>query len=304
MIDLNLDISSDFFREEEKCGYLVKSEIKELWAVELDLLNELLKVCIKHDIKIMASAGTVLGAIRHKGFIPWDDDIDMFLSRKDYDKLCSLSNEFKYPYFFQTEYTDPGSMRGHAQLRNSKTTAMLQNEGKYAHFNQGIFIDIFPYDSVISDELKYKKQCKRINFYLKNARRLYRLTDGYKYQKYSIKRRFIRPFGILFNMFISYDNIYKKFEKECQKYNNNEPKVGFLSIFNNDERFIWQKEDLDEIIWVDFEMIKIPIPKKYDLYLKKMYGDYSQYVIGTSRHGKLTFDTNVNYKEYFRKISN
>ena len=152
MVDLNIKLPDDFLEEEIRCGYTVTRKMKKVWAVELDLLNELLRVCNKYNIKIFASGGTMLGAVRHKGFIPWDDDIDMGMLRKDYDKLCKIANkEFQYPYFFQTNYTDPGTLRGHAQLRNSNTTSFLQNEGSEYSFNQGIFIDIFPMDFLLQN---------------------------------------------------------------------------------------------------------------------------------------------------------
>ena len=100
---INLKISNTFFDEEIRDGYKVSREMKKIWAVELDLLNELNRVCNKHNIRCMAWAGTMLGAIRHKGFIPWDDDIDIMLFRDDYEKLCEIApSEFTYPYFFQT----------------------------------------------------------------------------------------------------------------------------------------------------------------------------------------------------------
>ena len=152
MVDLNIVLPDGFLNEEVRCGYTVTKQMKEVWAVELDMLEKLLSVCKKHDIKIFASGGTMLGAVRHQGFIPWDDDIDMMMFRDDYEKLCKVAQEeFEYPYFFQTEYTDVGSLRGHAQLRNSATTGILAGERnqKYS-FNQGIFLDIFPLDNILS----------------------------------------------------------------------------------------------------------------------------------------------------------
>ena len=105
MVSLNIKLPENFLDEEIRDDYVVSSQMKQVWAVELDLLNKILEVCKKYNIKIIASGGTLLGAVRHKGFIPWDDDIDLMMMRDQYDKLCDVAEkEFKYPYFFQTEY--------------------------------------------------------------------------------------------------------------------------------------------------------------------------------------------------------
>mgnify|MGYP001218621471 CR=1 FL=1 len=87
------------------------------------------RICKANGLKYFADSGTLIGAIRHEGYIPWDDDIDIMMFREEYDKLCKVApKELKYPYFFQTEYTDKGSLRGHAQIRNCKTTGILMSE--------------------------------------------------------------------------------------------------------------------------------------------------------------------------------
>ena len=167
MTNLNLKFPEHFFEPEVRDGYEVSCEMKYIWAVELDLLNQLLTVCQKYNIKLYAAGGTMLGAVRHKGMIPWDDDIDMMMFRSDYDRLCEIaSEEFKEPYFFQTNETDPGSYRGHAQLRNSKTTGILKHElDQKREINQGIFIDIFPLDNVPDDENEWVNPKSRLQNY-------------------------------------------------------------------------------------------------------------------------------------------
>lgn len=300
MPDLKINVPNLFLKEELRCGYTITAEMKKVWAVELDLLAHLIEVCEKYQIKFMATAGTLLGAIRHGGFIPWDDDLDVMMSRKEYDRLCKIaSKEFTHPYFFQTEYTDPGSMRGHAQLRNSDTAAILSYEKGDFGFNQGIFIDIFVWDTVPDDEYEAIKQQMKINKLRDKAKLLYRYSDGYVFMKASVKRKLlyfaIKPFTILF----PYRKIYKKFEVECQT--NNGKKTDLVGLFSFDihkGRFVWMKSDLETIEWVDFEFLKIPIPVNYDRVLKKTYGNYMEPVKVPSEHGNILFNTDVSYKGY------
>ena len=107
-MNIKLDIPAGFFEGEERCGYYVSPEMKKVWAVELDLLSEFARVCKKHNLKWWICYGTLLGAVRHKGFIPWDDDVDVVMMRSEYDKLCEVSREeFRHPYslqFYNNDY--------------------------------------------------------------------------------------------------------------------------------------------------------------------------------------------------------
>ena len=105
MVDLQIDLPQNFLDEEEISGYLVTSQMKEVWAVELDLMAQLDRVCRENGLTYFAGAGTLLGAVRHHGFIPWDDDMDFYMLREDYNKLIGLANEFKEPYFLQNTYS-------------------------------------------------------------------------------------------------------------------------------------------------------------------------------------------------------
>ena len=114
-------LPESFFREEVRCDYLVTEEYKKIWAVEIDLLLKLDSICRKHGLRYFLMYGSLLGAVRHGGFVPWDDDLDVIMPRDDYEKLQSLASEFEHPYFLQNPYTDSESFFSNTRLRNSNT---------------------------------------------------------------------------------------------------------------------------------------------------------------------------------------
>ena len=94
--------------QEVICGHLVTTDTKKLWHVQLELLDLLKAICRKHNIKYFASAGTLLGAVRHKGYIPWDDDIDIVMFADDYEKFCEVAPQEIYgDYFFNILKLNP-----------------------------------------------------------------------------------------------------------------------------------------------------------------------------------------------------
>ena len=142
-LPIKLPLPKHFLEEEVRCGYRVTEKLKKIWAVELDLLNEFQRVCKKHNIKFTIFGGTLLGAVRHKGFVPWDDDLDVAMTRVEFDKLCRIAEtEFDYPYFFQTALTDRRYFFSYARLRNSETTAIISGNGT-PDYNNGVYIDIY-----------------------------------------------------------------------------------------------------------------------------------------------------------------
>lgn len=103
---MNLSIDEDFYKEEIIDEYKVSEKTKKIWSVELDLYHELERVCNKHGIRFTVFAGTLLGAIRHNGFIPWDDGFDVCLERKEYDKLLKSSRNRVQTSLFLSKCTN------------------------------------------------------------------------------------------------------------------------------------------------------------------------------------------------------
>lgn len=308
MVDIKLQIPDSFYQEEVRCGYTVSHEMKQIWAVELDLLNEFMRVCQKHNLTFYADAGTMLGAARHGGMIPWDDDIDVIMLRDQYDQLCKIApDEFQHPYFFQTEETDPGSLRGHAQLRNSMTTGILTTEKNYRFkFNQGIFLDIFPIETVPEAPALRKEQCEQ----------LLALHSQYLKYAYWTKNRYVRPQGkqkafikrcnywlnaIPERIWHRHQRYYQQFLKELVRYQGTEsPYVAKLVLLPFKERRLWEKKDFEGVEYLPFEMLTIPVPSGYVNILDKFYGNWHEFVVGTATHGGTFFDVDKPYTEYIK----
>ncbi len=290
-----IEIPEDFLKEEERCGYLVTNKMKKVWVVEMDMLAQIQRVCKKYNLTYFADSGTLLGAIRHKGFIPWDDDIDLVMPRKDYDKLIEVADkEFAHPLFMQTCYSDPYYVREHAQLRNSETTGYLEGE-ETEKFNRGLFIDIFPIDNLPDNKTLLKIYIKRINF-------KWKLICERKRGKTS-DRKFI---GLFANTIMStyfkifgFAHCFRKYEKYCAKYKNKRTKlVSDIQYAKGREKNIWQRDWYISGQEVPFEFMTINIPNGYDGRLRREYGEYMVMSKAPSVHGGTILDPDVSYLEY------
>ncbi|MGN0334339.1 MAG: phosphorylcholine transferase LicD [Lachnospiraceae bacterium] len=289
-----------FYREEVRCDYLVTAEMKKIWAVELDLLEKFMEVCEKHDLTYYVSGGTLLGAVRHDGMIPWDDDIDVAMKREDYDKFIKLAGEFRAPYFLQCRETEKGYFRGHAQLRNSETTAILKSEKYTADFNQGIFIDIFPLDVIDSSDERFKRNMRK-------AGKMYRQMNWFRsyksVEKHSLKGKVKYLLLKCYYSFVPFEKVYEKHERLCSEVRNeNGNEIGMITVFHDNPHFIWNKEDYVGSMSHSFEYLTVNIPKNYHNLLEKQYGDYRKPVRGTTEHGGIIFDTEHSYQEVLKKL--
>jgi len=299
MIKTKIKLPDGFLEEEERCGFLVTRKMKEIWAVELDLLAEFMRVADKHGIKYMANGGTMLGAARHKGFIPWDDDIDLMMMRSEYERLCEIApKEFRHPYFFQTEDTDPGSLRCHAQLRNSETTAILENEhSPYATFNQGIFIDIFPLDAVPDNEEDWNREWPVAQKYYERMCSCASLSSHYSAKSPWVKRILHTIGSPFFTRLAKY--YFRKYEQECKKFNHQHTRLLSLYCWGYKYKKLHRlRADHEETVMMPFEFLRIPVSKNYDHALTEMFGDWHQFVKGGSVHGGVIFDTDRPYTDY------
>lgn len=143
--------------------------LRKMQLVELEMLKELDRICRKHSIKYVLDAGTLLGAVRHGGFIPWDDDVDVRMLRADYDRFCEVcKTELNNAFFLQTYKTDPGFLWGYARILKNGTVFMRKDHEMIKSRN-GIFIDVFPCDSYPDDE-KDRRHAQRVSWLCRKGR--------------------------------------------------------------------------------------------------------------------------------------
>ena len=142
--DMKAILGEDFFKEEVKCDYLISEAQKMIWAMEMDLYLVFVEICKKYGLQYFVMYGSLLGAVRHDGFIPWDDDIDVGMPRKDYDTFIKVApKELSEPYALQCPYTYPNCYISNITLRNCMGT-FTPKVFKMLDYNKGIPLDIFP----------------------------------------------------------------------------------------------------------------------------------------------------------------
>lgn len=302
MIKLNINIPDNYLNPEVIADFEVTGQMKEIWAVELDLMDQLDKICRKHNLTYFAGAGTLLGAVRHKGFIPWDDDMDFYMLREDYDKLMQLADEFQSPYFLQNGYTDTAITRTYARLRNSNTTACSSWESRF-NCNKGIFIDIFPLDGISENYLADKTQ-KALNTLYRTSMRN-KQPVHFKNQSFRVSCNQIFINTVVTLMHMNKIECMKKYETNLKKYSVPGTKMwGNRTLVYDCPRSRRPLEDWKDIITVPFEFMSIPIPKNYDEILKQQYGNYMQYPKNKSAgkmHEIIMLSTDMSYEQYIQQ---
>ena len=257
-------------------------DVKKAQKINLLLLKEFDRFCKLYDIKYRLEAGTLLGAIRHKGFVPWDDDCDVVLTRENYEKLikCVKVDNFKEPFKFMRaidyrdkhffDFVDRLFYVGEIYREGQKYSDTYDGYLKY------LWLDIFVLDDI--DE-----QHKNKNYFLLKV--IYGLAMGHRYyinyKKYGIGNKIkvfiLSTIGKLFSckylMRKYFDIVHKNCERTKNKNCNKYYYMNYPIIYIEYEV---DKEDEKDIIYVNFEDTKLPVIKKYDKLLKVLYGRYEE----------------------------
>lgn len=293
-----MELPTGFLQSEYREGYFVDEQMKKVWAVELELLEQFQKVCQKHNLRYYAIGGTLLGAVRHKGFIPWDDDIDVGMPREDYDRFLQLcEKELEHPYRLVTPMNDD-CYRAHAQIRHCETTGYPLIDERLS-CNKGIFIDIFPLDGVADSTVAFgiqMLQMKLLNRILVN----YYYFDTVHDNPPFIKAMFHRTVCAVMKVFGT-GRVYTRYDKIAARYSKRPTrKVGEISILFDDRRYHWPAEVFAESELLPFEHLMIAAPKAWDEFLKHTFGNYMEIPENKKEralHTDMVFDPEKPYTE-------
>lgn len=292
--------NADKLRSEEEviAEYKVSDKMKKIWKVELAMLDEVERICRKYQLTYFLVHGSLLGALRHQGFIPWDDDLDIAMPRKDYDMFRQVADgELREPLSLHTPATEEDMFwGGFSRLRNGATTGIevrfLERKG-----NLGIWIDIMPLDVCPMSEDKFDRKERRIRHC---HRLIYAKLYGKEYKRYwDMKALQWKSYRLLAKMY-SHKKLCSMLDAAMRMYEEEaSDDVAFYTSYYGHRRL--SAKDFANTAMVEFEHRKEPVPAGYENYLFMTLGkDYLRYPPKEERKPKHQgiFDPERSYQEY------
>lgn len=253
-------------------------KLETIQKILLGFLLEIDRICRKHNIKYFLAGGTLLGAIRHKGFIPWDDDADVMMLRDDYDKFLKVLPD-ELPPNFAVQNDEKTSHFPFTKIRINDTVFSTEFSSRFDDIHNGIFFDVLAQDQTSNNKL-----IRKLHMHATASAR-WLVLDKWRGTKVNANGKLssfianvlktIFPLAFLEKVQNALMSQFKK--KKDAKYL-------FDSMGRNITRGEFPKQWLEEAVYVDFENVKLPVPKEYDKYLKYLYGDYMEMIPVSKRH--------------------
>lgn len=282
--------------KEIRCDFQVTTKRKKVWKVQIELAEEIKRICQKYRIKYFIIWGTLLGAVRHQGYIPWDDDFDIAFLRKDYEKfLVVAKREIKEPYFLQTALTDLDFFIGYARLRDSRTTGMII-DNKSLNYNNGIFIDLYPLDVIPQNII-----LRNVKLWCRN--KVLKLCTGYWEKKKSKNKEGNSKTK---ESILHYKRLCVLFDKCCKFGNKScQGNVGlvFHPVLANTYKF--SKNYADQTIILKFENTCFSAPAEYTSILREVYGNYEKLPPKRKRGqwhvGQIVYEPDISYLDFIKE---
>ncbi len=283
--------SIDFFRDEVRNGFYIPTVIKQAWASSLDVLSEVDRICKKYNIIYYADWGTFLGAVRHGGFIPWDDDLDICMKRDDYIRFRQVADKELPKHYTIHDYERKEDHWLFLSRVVGNSTICYEEEYLNSHYNFPWLssVDIFIKDYLYEDDETEKTRDKEVMY-------LISLADGIREDKFDKKTIAHHLYGIKNRYHISLPDtgrvrelciaLYRLAEKEMSKVKSEETdKIGQIFPWILKGKKGELKKTYEKIIKLPFEDTEIPVPAYYHEVLSNRYGmNYCEIIKAGAAH--------------------
>ena len=283
---------------ENNTGYKPTTEMKKIHVVELDLLERFDAFCKKSGLTYYADYGTLMGAVRHRGFIPWDDDIDVSMMRPDYNRMIELGEEyFQYPYYLMHYYNTPGAYWGLTKLVNEETTCIEPVRKDQQGYHHGIYLDVFAMDYVpfaaAADMLDRMLDDTWLAIHDPHILAS-RLKEGYQPA--------LSPDMIADLIRMPSQEKVRVFDGMLEEAFPRAKKINWLILekLEKNRNPARRTECFEKQISLSFETATVPVPVGYDEILTADYGDYLTPRQVDSDHAGAFFDPEKPWRHYFR----
>lgn len=277
------DFPKDYFQAETRDGFYIEAMMKCAWAAYVEVLETFDSLCARHGLRYFAAYGTLLGTVRHKGFIPWDDDMDVFMVREDYERLLHLSAaELPSGFAVHSIYENNIHPQPYAIFVNSsKIDYSPEHLQRFHGCPYVVGLDIYPLDSLSDNEAEIEAQADLLRIVLQVIQLYYKSPNAALELLPEIESlcnvRFDREHNLKNQLLRTAENI-------CQLYNDN---IGgdFVSFTSNTKHFHRMKREWFEgTLRMPFETSTIPVPVGWHEILTGIFGDYMTPVRGTQMH--------------------
>lgn len=285
-----MEFLNEFFKEEVVDGFKISSEMKSAWAAQIEVLLEIDRICKKNNLTWFAGWGTLLGAVRHNGFIPWDDDIDILMMRDDYDKFIKLlpselDKEFDYLHHSVTKEYKEYFLR----ILNSREIRIDEQWLRRFHNCPYIVgIDIFPLDS-LSDDLEEREFQRQVIDIIYSAVSV--VEDKKIFEEKEECRDMISNIENMLNISLDWNlnsknQLWALCDKVCAAYNDIHTNsiTDWSDSLEKSKLQEYDRSWFDSVVYKKFENIDMPVPCGYDKLLTKIYGDWNKKLIDVAGH--------------------
>ncbi len=296
-----MEFQKDFFLEEEREGFTVSSKMKKAWAAQLEVLEDIDRVCFEYGIQYFIAYGTLLGAVRHKGFIPWDDDIDIFMKRKDYERFWRVASKgLPSVYITYNSHTkvlcEPCIF---SRVVSGRCTRFDEEYlTKFHGFPYVAGIDIFPIDAY---PVKEEEKTFETSIVFSIEMLLDQMTYGVPIDSLEEGIKLIESFcNVVLPRDLSLQlKLIELEEALLTSYDIEEPGIKEIGpVFDRASKPI-AKSCFDEVVMLPFENTELPAPVGYDAVLKGLYGE--QYMIPIKESGH-DYPFYKKQEEHFKEI--